>query len=189
MSIFSKLFGLLTTGPDVADATVKSTGWMVREDQLVREYEFSNLPPPATEANIRIQCSLSRYLNGHIATHLRFCLRPYLYLMPDCLPVEGEIVETPLAVSLFASGSGAGTEEDPILRGGMFDVAAYEDEPETAVLFTDVTFCVVQWVKALSTGVELTFAIVDRETGNIKLRLRLPNDQQFKKLYKNLPAN
>jgi hypothetical protein len=109
--------------------------------------------------------------------------------MPDRLPSEGEIVDTPLAVSLFASGSGAGTEEDPILRGGMFDVAAYEDEPGTAVLFTDQTFCVVQWVKALSTGVELTFAVVDREAGNIKLRLRLPNDQKFKKLYKNLPAN
>jgi hypothetical protein len=191
MSIFGKLFGRLSTGPnrDIAGGVVKSTGWTVREDLLVREYEFWNLPPPATQTYLRIECFLSRYDNGYIATNLRFCLRPYLYLMPDRSPLADHIVDAPFSVSLFASGSGEGTEVSPIFRGGIFDVAAYEDEPETAFLFTDIETSVALWINALSAGVELTFAIVDRETGNIKLRLCLPNDQKFKKLCKNLPAS
>jgi hypothetical protein len=191
MSIFGKLFGRLSTEPnrDIAGRAVKSPGWKIEENKLIREYKFSQLPPPETETYLRIQCSLSRQLNGFVSIHLNFCLRPYLYLMPDRLPFESHIVGAPFALSLFASGSGAGTQESPIFRGEMSGVAAYEGEPGTAVLFTDIQSTVVNWIKAISTGEELIFAIVDQETDNTKLRLRLPNDREFQKLYENLPAN
>jgi hypothetical protein len=103
---------------DVAKASVKFTEWQRRGDTLVRSYEFSGMPSPEKTAYLRIECYVTRYLNGNLGTYLRFLLRPYLYLMPNRQPFEDHLTTAPFVVCLFAAGSGAGTEADPLLRGG-----------------------------------------------------------------------
>ena len=49
---------------------------------------------------------------------------------------------------------------------------------------------VLATIRTISLGKELTFTILDGKTQPpVKLRLQLPNDQGFQKLYKKLPAS
>ena len=179
---------ILTPGRE--KPSVRSNGWTIKEDRLVREYAFSNLAAPAPETYLRIECSLSQYLSGSIGINLTFCLRPYLYLVPNGVPFDDSLVTAPFLVSLFAAGSGAGTEDSPIYRGGMFSVAgsSYEEELDTASLYTNNNFSTKHWVTAMASGEQLTFAILEKDTGKPMLSLTLPNDMEFGRLFKQLPA-
>lgn len=168
--------------------------WQLDGENVFRRYEFPGVPSPGITTSLRIELHAYRALNGSILASLRFELRPYLYLLPDRMPIgqAGELVTPPFAVALWAAAPGAGTEQSPIYQGGLFEVYAcsVEEDAETVMLGTDRTFAVMHWVQAISTGTELTFSICDEHAEpSVKLRLQLPNDQEFAQLYNELQSN
>ncbi len=162
--------------------------WQMQEKRIARQYAFPDMPTPESTTSLRIVCSLMRHPNGVVGTYLRFYLRPYVHLLPDRQPFDPEdgLVKAPFSVGLFAAGSGIGTQADPLLRGGLFEVSAcgIEDEPETVLLDVTEERDAILGVKAISTGEELTFTVYDNEADPpVKLRLELPNDRDFARLY------
>jgi hypothetical protein len=163
--------------------------WRFDGSGLVCNYELSDLPPPQTTTSLRIECSVSRYLNGKLDTNLRFELTPYLYLIPDEEPFEAHLVKAPFVLGLVADGSGKGTEASPLLQGGMFEVnaSAYEDAPDTSCLGIISSRDTMLAVRTLTLGSDLTFTLIDYDMEPpVRLRLRLPGDRNFASLYDRL---
>ena len=165
--------------------TVCPTKWHIEENKLVRIYEFSGLSTPGEATSLRLECSVSRYLSGYIATNINFYLRPYLYLRLFPKPLEDHYVTAPFTVWLVAASTGAGTWEDPLLRGGLCEVqACLGDGPDTMMLNVISEQCSLRCVRTISLGEELTFSLYDYEAEHpVKLQLQLPNDEDFKRLY------
>ena len=128
---------------------------------------------------------LSADTSGYIATNINFYLRPYLYLRLFPKPLEDHYVTAPFTVWLVAASTGAGTWEDPLLRGGLCEVqACLGDGPDTMMLNVISEQCSLRCVKIISLGEELTFSLYDYEAEHpVKLQLQLPNDEDFKRLY------
>ena len=170
------------------EPSLQNGKWLFDGSKLVCNYELSELPPPQTTASLRIECSVSRYLNGKLDTHLRFQLTPYLYLT-DEEPFEAHLVKAPFVLGLVADGSGKGTEASPLVQGGMFEVnaSAYEETPDTAHLGIISSRDTMLAVRTLALGKDLTFTLIDYDTEPpVKLRLRLPGDRNFASLYDRL---
>ena len=158
--------------------------WRAHGSKLIRTFEFSGLPPPETTTALRIECVLSKYASGFVDTHLRFFLRPYLYLLPSPQPFEDHLVEPPFSVGLVADGSSG----EMLVDGGVVRVSAcsIEDEPDTAMLDVASTEDVALCVRAISSGKELTFTILGQPEASVRLRLRLHNDREFQQFYDGL---
>jgi hypothetical protein len=171
-------------------ATTENGKWRSQTGKLVCNYELSGLPPPQTTTSLKIECSVSRYLNGTLGTHLRFYLTPYLYLIPHARPFEDHLVKASFALGLVADGSGLGTETSPLVQGGMFEVnaSAYEDDPDTVVLGIISSRDTALALKTLAIGTVLTLTLIEHETEPLlyPLRLRLNGDPNFAKLYERL---
>jgi hypothetical protein len=100
-------------------------------------------------------------------------------------------VKAPFSIWLIAEGEGSGTEDDPVLRGGVLEVDAcsIEGEPDTALLSIISSRDTMLCVRTISFGTELTFTIVDDQSDpRAKLQLRLPNDPEFRRLYHGIRA-
>jgi hypothetical protein len=153
-------------------------------------FETVGSPPPQTTTSLRIQCAVSRWESGVIATYLDFYLTPYKYLIPDQKPFEPHLVKAPFAIGLVADGTGSGTEASPLVQGGMFEVNASGNEetiPDTAILRIISSRDTALAVRTFAHGRDLTFTLVDYDTEPpVKLRLRLPSDRNFASLYERL---
>lgn len=201
MSFWTRLFGSAPVRDNAnrsEDAfnpvvpSADSSSWKFEKRTLIsRAYEFPRQRPGELGAYLRIECSVTRYLNGNLGTYLFFVLRPYVDLMPDRQPLDPDdgILSVPFSVGLVADGSGAGTQASPLVRGGIVKVGgcAIWDQPDTisldVVSAEDTALC----INAISTGQPLTFTILDHESDrSVKLRLRLDNDLDFKKAYKRI---
>ncbi len=68
-------------------------------------------------------------------TTVDFTLSPYLRFMTSGKPLDPEegVVDPPFSIGLVADGSGAGTQESPLLQGGVFGVSACAGEAENSV--------------------------------------------------------
>jgi hypothetical protein len=169
--------------------SVKTSGWQDRDGGIAKTFEFSGLSTPQSTITLTIWCSLSRYDSGEFGVYVGFRLRPYLCLMPNGKPFEYSLTRAPFLVSLFAASSGAGTEADPIFRGGWFEVdaCAIEAEPKTADFGIMNTRDVALAVKTISTGETLYFGIRDSNANPpMRLKLELPNDSEFTRRYAQL---
>jgi hypothetical protein len=162
--------------------------WQLEGKKVFRSYTFADVPTPGTTTSFRITVPADRTLSGLIYASIEFRLSPYRYMWPDRLPLGegGEIVESPWAVGLVADAPGAGTEESPLIQGGMFDVWACEEDSETVMLGMERIPDVRRCAQAISTGTELTFTLHDEANLAVKLRLTLPNDQDFARLFNRL---
>jgi hypothetical protein len=176
--------------PEAKSKPSTETGkWRVQGSKLVCDYELSGLPPPQTTTSLKIECTVSRWDNGTLATYLTFYLTPYLYLIPDAEPFEPHLVKAPFALGLVADGSGLGTEASPLVQGGMFEVnaSANEDVPDTAILGIISSRDTALVTRTLALGKDLTMTLIDYETEPpVKLRLRLKGDPNFAQLYEKL---
>jgi hypothetical protein len=187
--------GIASGKMDATTPSVDVSKWQFRaeENKIIRVYNFSGLPPPETNVSFRIECSVSRYLSGSLDTILHFYLRPYRYLRLGQLRPDEGLVKAPFSLWLVAAGSGAGTEASPLVQGGMFEVQwcsswsteenPDEEDPDEVLLNVTRREDVMLCVRTISLGKELTFTLWD-QTG--KFQLRLPNDQEFQKLYNKL---
>jgi len=169
---------------------VQGGKWLIDGDKLVCNFELTGLPPPQTTTSLRIECAVSRWDNGVLATYLDFYLTPYLYLIPDHEPFEPHLVKAPFALGLVADGSGRGTEASPLIEGGMFEVNASgngEAIPDTAILRIVSSRDTALATGTLALGKNLTLTLIDYETEPpVKLRLRLKGDPNFSQLYERL---
>jgi hypothetical protein len=164
------------------------TKWQIEGNYLIRQYEFSGLPSPQPTALLQIVCRLIRNpASGRIATEIKVVLQPYLYLLDDQQPFPDYFVDAPFLVGLRAASYGQGTDDDPIYRGGLFEVSAYSYEaPDTAALVLNPR----DWTKvlnAVSTGKKLTFGIYTHDL-KPRLCLKLPNEKDFVRLHDQLRA-
>jgi hypothetical protein len=172
------------------EPSVQGGKWRSEGGRLVCNYELTGLPPPQTTTSLTIQCAVSRWANGVLATYLDFYLTPYLYLIPDQEPFEPYLVKAPFALGLVADGSGRGTEASPLVQGGMFEVNASGNEetiPDTAILRIISSQETALAVRTLALGKDLTLTLIDYDTEPpVRLRLRLPGDRNFASLYERL---
>jgi hypothetical protein len=172
------------------EPSVQGGKWRFDGDQLVCNYELTGLPPPQTTTSLRIECAVSRWDNGVLATYLDFYLTPYLHLIPDQEPFEPHLVKAPFALGLVADGSGRGTEVSPLVQGGIFEVNASGNEetiPDTAILRIISSRDTQHAVRTLALGKDLTLTLIDYDTEPpVRLRLRLPGDRNFASLYERL---
>lgn len=167
---------------------VQSEKWRFDGSKLVYNYELSQLPPQTT-TSLKIECTVSRYLNGKLGTHLRFNLTPYLYLLPGKKAFEAHLVKAPFVLGLVADGSGKGTEASPLVQGGMFEVnaSAYEETPDTVCLGIISSRDTMLAARTLALGKDLTLTLIDYDSEPpVRLRLRLPGDDNFASLYDRL---
>jgi hypothetical protein len=180
----------------------RTGGWQLKmtgegEGEVFRRYEFSDVPMPAVTTSLKISIRLFRNLSGVISPSLELELRPYLYLLPDRLPMAetGSIVSMPFCVELSAAF--LALKDPPRWDGALFDVhgCAIEGDMETIVLGTSDRPVVMEVVQTISTGRELTFAIYEgraepddrAEPSPVKLQqTKLANDQEFIPLYNEL---
>lgn len=163
--------------------------WRQEGGRLVCEHNVTAVLPEQIITSVRLVCSVSRYLNGTLDTNLRFELTPYRYLLADGEPLEPHLVKPPFALGLVADGMGRGTESNPLIPGGVFEVnaSATEDDPETAILGIVSSGDAMLAVKTLGIGSDLTLTLVDYEAEPpVRLRLRLPGDPSFARLYDRL---
>jgi len=130
--------------------------WRREIGKLVCDHRSTAVIPKEMAASLRVTCSVSRYLNGTFATDLHFRLKPYLFLMPDKEPFQAHLVKAPFILGLIADGSGRGTEADPLVRGGMFEVngSASEDDPETVFLHIISSNNTMLAVRTLAVGTD-----------------------------------
>jgi hypothetical protein len=162
---------------------VEGIRWKIEKNTLTRFYKFSGLPPPETTASLKITFYVGKYETGLVYAILTFYLRPYRNVLPEGVPYE--LVKAPFTVSLFAAGSGAGTEKSPLMRGGIFDVQmCATEEPDTVLLRTEDEASIDQFVTAICSGEDLTFTIMGKSIP--KFQLTLPNDFEFTRLYSEL---
>jgi hypothetical protein len=147
----------------LAKPSAENGKWRSQDSKLVCNYELSGLPPPQTTTSLKMECSVTRYLNGTLDTYLRFYL---------------------------TDGSGLGTEASPSVQGGMFEVnaSANEDVPDTAILGIISSRDTMLAVRTLAIGKDLTLTLIDHETVPLSnpLRLRLNGDPNFAQLYERL---
>jgi hypothetical protein len=123
-------------GWNTAESQVADGRWREEDGRLVCDHQVTTVLPQQIATSVRMGCSVSRYLNGTLDTNLWCELTPYLYLMPDDEPFEPHLVKAPFALGLVADGTGRGTERDPLIQGGVFEVnaSASEDEPRPRYL-------------------------------------------------------
>lgn len=118
-------------------------------------------------------------------------MSPYLYLIDNREPFEPHLVKPPFALGLIADGSGRGTESDPVVQGGAFEVnaCALEDKPEITILqFVSIGDTMLA-IRTLAIGTTLTLTLIDNANWSIKLRLRLEGDPSFGQLYERLRSS
>jgi hypothetical protein len=166
--------------------------WRVEDGRLVCEHKVTAVVPDGIDTSVRLVCSVSRYDSGTIATYLRCELSPYLYLMDDGEPFAPHLVKPPFALGLVADGSGRGTESDPLVQGGIFEVnaSASEDEPEIARMQIVSSRDTKLAVRTLSIGSDLTMTLMGYDAEPpVRLRLRLRGDPSFGKLYERLRSS
>lgn len=165
--------------------------WRRERGKLVCDHQLTAIIPEGMATSLQITCSVSRYLNGTIDSDLHFRLTPYRFLMPNEEPFEPHLVKAPFILGLVADGSGRGTEDDPIVRGGMFEVngSAGEDDPETAFLGIISRPDTMLALRTLGVGTDLTLTLMDHDADPpVRLRLRLKCDPSFARLYGGLQA-
>ncbi len=195
MGLLNNLFGSRTTNPPGLTTDSK---WLIDENRhLVRTYEFSGLPPPQPPTTLKIEIFLQMDPLEQFSTRIAYPnldihLRPYRYLLrPPRKRFPDHFVTPPFRVGLRAAGSGAGTQASPLIQGNIlgFEVSAWEEAPDAAVLSPQGDADVLDAIRTISLGKDLSFTILDGKTQPpVKLRLQLPNDREFQKLYKKLPA-
>jgi hypothetical protein len=187
---------------------VSRSNWQVqenREDSLVfnlsRIYEFADPRAPATLPTLKITCPVRiAERSGHIySPWLEFELRPHLCLRPGQLPDDQVIDNLDAAIeharastvpfSVWLITAGEGTETSPLLEGGVGCKALWhgdedEEDPESLRLTMMNQPDVIQCLKVLASGKEMTFTIMgDTEPSNQLLQLRLANDEEFRRLW------
>jgi hypothetical protein len=173
----------------VTKSPVDDGKWRSQGSGIVCEHDVTGVLEPHTKTSLRIECSVSRWDNGTLATYLRFYLTPYLYLIPDAEPFEARLVKAPFALGLVADGSGLGTEASPLVQGGMFEVnaSANEEVPDTAILGIVSSRDTMLAMRTLAVGKDMTFTLIDYEMEPpVRLRLRLTGDRNFASLYERL---
>jgi len=84
------------------EPSLQNGKWRFEGSKLVCNYELSELRPPQTPSSLRIECAVSRWDDGVLATYLDFYLAPYLYLIPDEEPFEAHLVK-----ASFVLGTGS----------------------------------------------------------------------------------
>jgi hypothetical protein len=176
-------------GWNTAESQVADGRWREEDGRLVCDHQVTTVLPQQIATSVRMGCSVSRYLNGTLDTNLWCELTPYLYLMPDDEPFEPHLVKAPFALGLVADGTGRGTERDPLIQGGVFEVnaSASEDEPETAILGIVSSRDTMLAVRTLGVGSDLTLTLMDYNAEPpVRLRLRLKGDPAFTRLYDRL---
>ena len=179
----------LRSSGNTIERQLKSGKWRQEGSRLVCEHSVIAVLPEEVATSMRLVCSVSRYLNGTLDTNLRFELTPYLYLLPDGEPFEPPLIKAPFALGLVADGAGRGTESDPLIQGGVFEVnaSAAEDAPETAMLGIVSSRDTMLAVRTLGIGSDLTLTLMDYDAEPpVRLRLRLPGDPSFARLYNQL---
>jgi hypothetical protein len=177
------------TGRNAVAGEPREGRWRLENDRLICEHNVTAVLPNQIATSVRMICSMSRYANGTIATYLWCELTPYLYLMDDDEPFEPHLVKPPFALGLVADGTGRGTDSDPLVQGGVFEVnaCASEDEPEIAALQIVSSRDTMLAVRTLGIGTDLTLTLMDYEAEPpVRLRLRLRGDPSFGKLYEQL---
>jgi hypothetical protein len=172
MSFFGKLFS-----KDVG------SNWALDRYSLVRVYKF---PDALTgeDTSLDVVCSISKYASGFIDPKVRFQLRPCSCLQDK--PFENSLKPSPFLVGLIAGGSGAGTESDPLVRGGLYQVNTHGHAEEPGVVSLNVKRDedVAQCLKAIASGDDLTFSVLDYGSSPpVRIRLRLPNDGEFRRKF------
>jgi len=166
--------------------------WLLEDGRLVCQHNVTTVLPDQIATSVRMVCSVSRYDNGTLATYLWVELSPYLYLMEDGEPFEHHLVKPPFALGLVADGTGRGTESDPLIQGGVFEVSACasEDEPEIAALQIVSSRDTMLAIRTLGIGTDLTLTLMDYEAEPpVRLRLRLRGDPSFAELYERLRSS
>jgi hypothetical protein len=158
--------------PESQHNVTRKDSWRVENGEIVRAYECEETFSPNGKTSLQIKCWFQRELTGRIHTGLDFILDPYLYFMPDQKPLPANIITPPFVVGLFAG-----------MHGGMFKVTAYS-KGSAARLGADLTPDISQAVATIATGETLTFSIYEPSAEPpIKLKLSLPNDREFSRLY------
>jgi hypothetical protein len=164
-------------------------GWHIHQRRLTRLYAFPCVPTSPETTLLKLECSVSRQLNGTVYTYAGFDLHPYLYLIPNGQPFPDHLVSPPFTVSLFASGTGEGTEPDPVFRGGFFEMSAcsIEEQPDTASLGIYNNIDAAMWAKTLSFGTSFGISIIAKDNNRTPLLgLEMHNDPTFSALYREL---
>jgi RNA polymerase-interacting CarD/CdnL/TRCF family regulator len=159
--------------------------WRVDGNTFWRVYEAADQLDSGTKVLLKIECSFSKDLSGEVYNQVNFYLQPYLCFQRSRRPLVGHLTKPPYSIGLIADGTGKGTEADPIILGGILEVLAssVENEEETA-MFSVHSRAMRTCLRALMAGSDLTFSISDYESDTpIKLRLRLPNTNEFSRLY------
>jgi RNA polymerase-interacting CarD/CdnL/TRCF family regulator len=159
--------------------------WRVDGNNVWRVYEVSDQLQSGTKVLLKIQCSFSKELSGHLYNSVCFYLEPYLFFQPSQRPFENHLTKPPYSIGLIADGTGKGTEEDPVIIGGRLETLACSvgDEEETA-MFNVSPKSMRTCLRALTAGSDLSFSINDHKSDpSIKLRLRLQNTREFSQLY------
>jgi hypothetical protein len=169
--------------PETRHMLAPKDWWHVKDGEIVRPYECEESFSPNGKTSLQIKCWFQRELTGRVHTGLDFILDPYVYFMPGQKPLPDNIITPPFVVGLFAAGNGGGTEADPVMRGGMFKVTAYS-KGSAARLSVDLTTDISRAVATIAMGEILTFSIYELAAEPpIKLKLSLPNDREFARLY------
>lgn len=164
------------TGWDAAVSEPNEGRWRLHEGRLVCEHNVTAVLPDQVATSVRMRCSVSRFLSGTIDTNLWVELNPYIYLMNDGKPFAPHLVRPPFALGWVADGTGRGTESDPLVQGGVFEVdaCASADEPEIAALNIVSSKDTALAVRTLGIGTNLTLTLVDyKAEAPVRLRLRL----------------
>jgi hypothetical protein len=154
--------------------------------KLTRIYEFADPRATTTICTLQIACAgISVSLAGHVHAYVDFNLRPHRYLgLGELPPQDDGMITAPFSVSLIAEG--AGTEDSPLLQGGVWCKVFWssdDDEPELLPLRVRSIEDEVQCLKAMQVGKDMTFTILAETEPYQKLQLRLPNDGEFRRLY------
>jgi hypothetical protein len=165
--------------------------WKVREDRdevgMSRLYTFANTPAPGRTTLLKLECSVSRQLNGVVRTYIGIDIQPYLYLIPDRRPFSEELTKPPFLVYLFSCSSGRGTEADPLARGGVFNTlgCSIKDRPDAASLGIYNEGDARAWIKTMSYDADLTLSFLSDKFMPL-LKLTLSNDSSFRRLYREI---
>jgi hypothetical protein len=193
MNFLERLFGRKSSPPHRASAPLirvepdtQNRVWQLQGQRLVCQLDLSNLPSPQPDTSLEIKCSVSRYLNGTVATDVSIKLRPYLYLMPDGQPLPDHLVKPPFLLGLVADGSGAGTEASPLVQGGYIETLACAQEDVDAAFLQVSARDTALVLRTVARGRDMTLTLLARDLGAVKLRLRIPGDSSFAQLYQRL---
>lgn len=172
--------------PKAATITVSSGSWSVHGGGIVLDYRLSGiyrlsgLAPPEINGMLRFDCMLTSHEANRIDCGLRVHLKPF-HLSDKKSFIMG----------LFPTDGSTGGLVEVLAIPNIWDADA-KTETSFCVHEDDVPKC----LRAISSGKELNFLIIDQENpppdptrSFVKLpvdplvNLRLTNDQEFKRIY------